>query len=209
MKNFLLIVLIVVFFVAAIMFVSNSIFKDDDDKNGTTSVVTTGTTEETEAQTTEVQTTETQDNNEVKEETFKLYYSDEQALYLVPEERTVDIPGNAELSDRIDTVFNMLVMNIDSKKLYTAIPEGTKLKSAKKEGNTLVLDLSEEFRKNHPGGSTGISMSLGQIVLTLTEFEGIDKIKFLIEGKEVSEFLGHETLIDAKPRSDFTNLIKK
>lgn len=51
-------------------------------------------------------------------------------------------------------------------------------------GDTIMLDLSENFINNHPGGAELESATIYSIVNTLTELTEVNSVKFLINGEE-------------------------
>lgn len=84
----------------------------------------------------------------------------------------------------------------------TAIPEGTELLGVEPEGDVLFVDLSSEFESG--GGSLSMQLRVAQVVYTATQFDGIDRVRILIEGEEV-DAVGGEGVIVSEPlsRRDF------
>lgn len=84
----------------------------------------------------------------------------------------------------------------------TAIPEGTELLGVRQRGDALQVDLSSEFESG--GGSLSMQLRVGQIVYTATQFPGIDRVFFMIDGEEV-DAIGGEGLVvaDGLTRRDF------
>lgn len=66
--------------------------------------------------------------------------------------------------------------------LLSLIPSGTKLHGVSVRGSTAVVDFSDTFLYNRYG-KEGYMAQLRQIVYTLTEFQNITDVQFLIEGK--------------------------
>ena len=87
----------------------------------------------------------------------------------------------------------------------TTIPEGTELLGVHLDGTTLFVDLTREFESG--GGSLSMQMRLAQVVYTATQFEGIDAVRFMLEGQEV-ESIGGEGVIVSEPltRRDYQDL---
>lgn len=110
-----------------------------------------------------------------------LYFSDSQAMYIVPEKRDVAVSNN----DRLEKViFIELMKGPAGKDSRGVIPKGTELLSVNTEKGLCTIDLSSEFVDNSPGGSASESMTINSIVNSLTELDYIDKVQFLIEGKK-------------------------
>jgi len=122
------------------------------------------------------------------EEMFEinLYFSDSQAMYLVPEKRKISqIPSLA-----IQAVVE-LIKGPENSDLYPTIPEGTQVNELYIAGDIAYIDLSEEIFKNHPGGSSGELMTVYSIVNTLTEIHSIKGVQILVEGNEKKTLIGH------------------
>jgi len=102
-----------------------------------------------------------------------LYFSDSQAMYLVPEKRKISqIPSLAR-----QAVIE-LIKGPESSGLYPVIPEGTQV-------NEVYI------AKNHPGGSSGELMTVYSIVNTLTEIPPIKGVQILVGGNEMNSLVGH------------------
>lgn len=86
--------------------------------------------------------------------------------------------------------------------MQATVPVETKLHSKIKiDGEVATLDLSKEFKDNHPGGKPQETMAIYSIVNSLTELKEINKVKFLIEGKSSPEFKGNFKFDKIFPRS--------
>ena len=115
-----------------------------------------------------------------------LYFSDSQAMYLVPEKRKISqIPSLAR-----QAVIE-LIKGPENSDFYPTIPEGTQVNEVYIADDIAYLDLSEEIFKNHPGGSSGELMTIYSIVNTLTEIPPIKGVQILVEGNEMESLVGH------------------
>ena len=87
----------------------------------------------------------------------------------------------------------------------TAIPEDTELLYVRREGSVLEVDLSSQFESG--GGSLSMQLRVAQIVYTGTQFEGIDAVRILLDGKRV-DAIGGEGIVASEPltRRDFQNV---
>ena len=115
-----------------------------------------------------------------------LYFSDSQAMYLVPEKRK--IPQTNSLAKQVVVE---LIKGPDSSDLYSTIPEGTRVNEVYIADDIVYVDLSEEVFKNHPGGSSGELMTVYSIVNSLTEISPIKGVQILVEGNERNSLVGH------------------
>lgn len=91
----------------------------------------------------------------------------------------------------LERILEELLKGPESKDLFSAIPQGTRLNAVFVEGNTAYVDLSAEMAKNQSGGTSQEFLSVYAIVDTLTAFPGIEQVKILIEGKEAETLCGH------------------
>lgn len=115
-----------------------------------------------------------------------LYFSDSQAMYLVPEKRK--IPQTPSLARQ---AVIELIKGPENSDLYPTIPEGTQVNELYIADDIAYIDLSEEIFKNHPGGSSGELMTVYSIVNTLTEIPPIKSVQILVEGDEKKSLVGH------------------
>lgn len=83
---------------------------------------------------------------------------------------------------------NLLIEGSKDKKLENTIPEGTKINKIERKGNTLWIDLSEEFITNHKNGAEAESRTVYSIVNTMTQLNEVEAVKIVINGKEDSSF---------------------
>lgn len=118
--------------------------------------------------------------------TFTLFFGDDQAMYLVAEERTVNKGGNlAEL------MVNELIKGPQLPGSAVTIPKGTKLLSLETKNGIAYVNFSKEVQTNHWGGSAGEIMTIFSVVHTLAQLPEINKVQFLIEGEKQEVIWGH------------------
>lgn len=120
-----------------------------------------------------------------------LYFSDDQAMYLVPEKRNISIGEGASDEVLAASIIKELIAGPKNKELYATIPAEAKILSVKIKDGVASADFSEELQSKHWGGSSGEGMTLNSIANTLTELDSIDKVQLLIEGKKVESLAGH------------------
>ncbi|MGB6606386.1 MAG: GerMN domain-containing protein [Atribacterota bacterium] len=117
---------------------------------------------------------------------INLYFSDSQAMYLVPEKRK--IPQTPSLARQ---VVIELIKGPENSNLYPTIPQETQVNEVYIADDIVYIDLSEEIFKNHPGGSSGELMTVYSIINTLTEITPIRGVQILVEGNEKESLVGH------------------
>lgn len=118
-----------------------------------------------------------------------LYFSDEQAMGLVAENRKIQISNNVPLERYI---VEELIKGPQNKSNLATIPPETKINDIKTKDGVCQIDLSGDIISKHPGGSTGEIFTIYSIVNSLTELSPkIQKVAFLIDGKKQTEYKGH------------------
>ncbi|MDD5014798.1 MAG: GerMN domain-containing protein [Atribacterota bacterium] len=115
-----------------------------------------------------------------------LYFSDSQAMYLVPEKRKISQTPSLARQAAFE-----LIKGPNNSDFYPTIPEGTQVNEVYIVDDIAYIDLSEEIFKNHSGGSSGELMTVYSIVNTLTEIPPIKGVQILIEGNEMKSLVGH------------------
>lgn len=89
--------------------------------------------------------------------------------------------------------------------MTSSVPAGTTLLGVTVDGNTATVDLSDEFTV--PGGSLDETMRLAQIVFGVTQFDGVDRVAFLIDGVPQASMLSHGIeSVHGFSRDDFTDV---
>lgn len=111
-----------------------------------------------------------------------LYFADEEAMYLTPEIREVQL---SEERTTAEVIIEELIKGPKYSGHYRTLPETTQLLSVKESQGIAYVNLSQRFEKDFSGGTTGEFMALGSIIRSLTELPSIDAVQFLIEGKNV------------------------
>lgn len=82
-------------------------------------------------------------DEQLRETIITLYFENIENKNLNPEARKID--ANNLINNPYEYLINLLIQGPKSEKLKNAIPEGTKLNSARLEGEILIIDFSAEF----------------------------------------------------------------
>ena len=122
---------------------------------------------------------------------IKVYFSDSNVMYLVPEYRAMS-KSNLQIAT---TIINELIRGPQKNLGHTnVIPESIEVGDIKvwmaDDGETAIVDLPSKLDGNKMG-STGVLMTLYAIVNSLTDpsnTPNIQKVKFLVDGKSVDTF---------------------
>ena len=86
--------------------------------------------------------------------------------------------------------------------ISSAIPDATTILGVEVDGTIARVDLSDEF--DDGGGSFSMFARLAQVVYTVTRFDGVDQVEFLIEGVPVTVFSSEGIELDGpQDRSDY------
>lgn len=141
---------------------------------------------------------------EGQEGSVQVYFSDEQALHLVPV--TVAAPGNGEKDLPRAAVEALLAGPPKDSGLLPTVWPGTKLLHLAVQDGLAVVDLSKEA-VGYGGGTTMETLFVDSLLWTLTQFPSIHKVQLLIEG-EKREYLPEGTPIrDPLPRPEHLNVV--
>lgn len=123
---------------------------------------------------------------QLRQTVITLYFLDPNKYELCSESRQID--SKELLSNPYEVLINLLIEGPKNENLVKLIPENTKLNSAQIKNNILYIDFSEDFIKEQNLGKAQEEIILKSIVNTVTELTEIDKVVFLIDGKENLRF---------------------
>lgn len=76
----------------------------------------------------------------------------------------------------------------------SAIPAGTELLGLETTGGVSTVDLSAGFESG--GGSASMLGRVAQVVYTLTQFDGVDAVRFQLDGRPVESIGGEGVIVD-------------
>jgi len=138
------------------------------------------------------------ENDETEEETvitpvtLTLYFPDNDANFLHPESRTVEISSDEQIEY---VVLNELFKGPLNQELSPSLAGEDLVNSVVVEDDgDCVIDFKSEFLILNTGGSTKESFVIGSIVNSLCELDYINTVAFTVEGEGNVEF-GH-TILD-------------
>lgn len=119
---------------------------------------------------------------------ISLYYMSVENNVLTPEARVIDAKNLLE--NPYKTLTEYLIDGPKNDKLKGILPSGTKVNSATRTGDMVLLDLSQEFTQGQ--NEETIKIAISSIVNTLTELNDVDSVKILIDGEEGKKVEGTE-----------------
>lgn len=129
-----------------------------------------------------------------------LYFSNEQATAVVAETRTISTSPGATREDTLKIVLAELIGGPQRSGLYPTIPPEVIVQSVTIEDEIVFVDFSAEMHTKHWGGAAGESMTINSLVNTLTEFEGLERVKMTVAGEPMN--IEHAILEDPLPRNE-------
>ncbi len=133
-------------------------------------------------------------NEQMRQTIVTLYFKDKNTNKLAKEGKLID--SKLLLTDPYKELMELLIEGPKNEKFESTIPKGTKLNKTELKGNIIYLDLSKEFIENHTGGEEAEKLTVYSIVNTLTELTEVEKVKFLIDGKENKSFKDNKIKFD-------------
>lgn len=129
--------------------------------------------------------------SKVKTMKITVYYPDEAGMNLVPVKREIQITDDKE---KYLAAVNCLLEEPAEKDLTKIFPKGAKFLSVDVDKNTAVVNIDSGITKNFVGGSTGEEFLVQSVVDTLTEFNEVKEVYFLLDGHEIESLAGHVDL---------------
>ena len=107
-----------------------------------------------------------------------LYFANKDNTAVFPEEREVEVKDGAIMKAAVEALLD----GPSDVSLRKAIPDGTRLLGINRKENLAIVDFSKEYNLTN---STGDAIARVAVVNTLTGIPGIEKVKILVEGKEL------------------------
>ncbi len=137
---------------------------------------------------------------DMSEKEITLYFADSQAMYMVPEKRSVLVKKDIEDAEFYRIILEELIKGPGSENLYRTIPEEVKVEYIEVEGDLLKVDFSEEMHTKHWRGAAGEAMTVNSIANTMTEFETIKRVMPTVDGGPLS--IEHMVVEEPLTRND-------
>ena len=122
-------------------------------------------------------------NDEIKSREVVLYFSDDQAMYLLGEKRNIEKPTAKSIVGEL--VKGPSAQGKGTTKLYGTLPAGLEILDVKVKENIAYVDFKGNVSEKI-AGSAGEKMALFSIIntLVLDKKLGITKVQFIVEGKK-------------------------
>jgi germination protein M len=135
---------------------------------------------------------------------IKLYFANTDNTKLKLEIRYIE---TAEAKRSTSNLASIIIKELikgpsDETAFKRTIPSETKLRTPVSINDKVAtVDMSKEFKTKHQGGKDAEKMTIYSIVNSLTEIDGIQKVKFTIAGKAQKEYMGNFKFDSMFPRS--------
>lgn len=126
-----------------------------------------------------------------KTQEIKVFYPDENATKLVEVKRTIKF---VDENEKYSAALSELMQKPKEQGLINIFPKHAKIKSVTRKDDTAIVDFDKDIAKNFVGGSTGEEFLVTSVVNTLTEFNEVKQVRFLIDGEEIETLAGHMDL---------------
>lgn len=121
---------------------------------------------------------------------IRLYFSSPERKGLIP--RLIYMEEKENVLDEAKFVLNRLIEGPKEEGLVPTIPPGVRIRELYIAKGVAYPDFSREFIENHWGGTTGEIHTVYSVVNALTlNFDEIEKVQFLVEGKGIQTLCGH------------------
>lgn len=119
----------------------------------------------------------------------KIYFIDSEMFRLLPVQIFI---ADSTPQKKAERVIDELILGRDENpKIRRTIPKLKNCMSVKVKGSTAYVNLTKEMKEAHPDGRDSELLSVYSIVNSLTEIEGIKSVRFTVDGKTTSDFMGH------------------
>ncbi|MDO4540640.1 MAG: GerMN domain-containing protein [Syntrophomonadaceae bacterium] len=122
--------------------------------------------------------------------TVTLYFSDDQAMYVMPEEREVVVKDDSDEA-LATAILNELIAGPQTEGLYRTIPAESQVLGLEIKDGLVAINWNSEFQTGHSGGSAGEFMTRASIANSLTELDSVQQVKILIDGEPIDSLAGH------------------
>ncbi len=116
---------------------------------------------------------------------LKLYFADEGGRYLGIEYHSLTVSEGASLER---CVMEELLRGSYGDKLYSAIPENTRLLSVYTENGLCTVDLSQEFLVGKPASIADSRLAVYSVVNSLCSLSDVNEVTILVDGRRLEQY---------------------
>jgi N-acetylmuramoyl-L-alanine amidase len=129
--------------------------------------------------------------------TYKLYFANENLENLVPEDRRIITAGwtKLNLSQKANYVLSQLIQGPRSSGLTPTLAPTTKILSVTISGGIATIDFNKNIKDSFSGGALEEDMAIKSIQWSVTQIPGINGVRILING-EIGDSIGGNIILD-------------
>lgn len=119
----------------------------------------------------------------------KLYFADADFMRLVPENTSI---RKTDVQNEARTVINELIKGRDQNpKIRRLIPDIKRCMTVRTENGVAYVNITQKMIDVHPEGREAERLTVYQIVNSLMSIDGIDCVRFTVNGSEQKNFMGY------------------
>ena len=123
---------------------------------------------------------------DIQDVSAQVYYIDNSMLRLIP----IDVNlGKVTKGKAAKMITEKLMTDSGNKKILKLIPDEKGCIDVEVKDSTAIVNLKKTLAKNKPENRTHGLLMVYSIVNSLTSIDGIDTVKFLVEGKEEKNYI--------------------
>lgn len=148
--------------------------------------------------TTVAQPSKPSDKPEAGERTYVLYRADAKADKLVAEQ----VKRSDSAAPEKRALELLLTEPVADQKLFSVMPKDVRLLDLTIRDKVAYADFSKELKTNALGGAAYEILLVNGVVNTLTEFNTIERVQFLVNGRAITTINGHLDLTDPISRDE-------
>lgn len=133
----------------------------------------------------------------VNEDTYNLYFSNDNLEKLVPEDRQINraVWTKLNLSQKATYILGELIQGPRSSKLTATLAPTTKILSVNIINGIATIDFNKSIQDDFSGGALEEDLTIKSIVWSMTQIPGINGVSILING-EFGDSIGGHILLD-------------
>lgn len=118
----------------------------------------------------------------------KLYFADADFMRLVPENISI---RKTDVQNEARTVINELIKGRDQNpKIRRLIPGIKNCMTVKTQDGVAYVNITRKMAQAHPDGREAERLTVYQVVNSLTSIDGIDYVRFTVNGTVQKNFMG-------------------
>lgn len=119
----------------------------------------------------------------------KVYFVDAEMMRLIPVKTTIPKANAERMAQKV--LDELILGHDDNPKIRRLIPKIENCMSVKVVDEIAYVDFKKEMTDSHPDGRDLELLTVYSIVNSLTGIDGVESVRFTIDGKVQKDFKGH------------------